>query len=263
MYCAPQQREYKEVATVVHWIDKCIDKFDEFTFIHYNAARSAWRARRAFAGKRPISHLESYLQIVCLDLEGVLVPEIWIEFSRRTGIPELSRTTRDEPDYDRLMRGRIEILERQKLGLPDIQNVIAEMRPFEGAREFIDWLRGFSQVVILSDTYYEFAAPLIRQLGYPTLFCHDLMVDENGRVRGYRLRMRDQKRESVKAFKALQFHTIAVGDSYNDTTMLVEAHAGILFRPPATVVAEFSQFPVVQNYQELRAEIVRADRRAE
>jgi len=202
------------------------------------------------------------LQIVCLDLEGVLVPEIWIEFSRRTGIPELSRTTRDEPDYDRLMRGRIEILDRHRLGLADIQNVIAEMRPFEGAREFIDWLRGFCQVVILSDTYYEFAAPLMRQLGHPTLFCHDLTVDENGRVLGYRLRMRDQKRESVRAFNALRFHTIAAGDSYNDTTMLAEAHTGILYRPPANVIAEFPQFPVTQNYDELRAEITRAGLRA-
>jgi len=202
------------------------------------------------------------LQIVCLDLEGVLVPEIWIEFSRRTGIPELSRTTRDEPDYDRLMRGRIEILDRHRLGLADIQNVIAEMRPFEGARELIDWLRGFCQVVILSDTYYEFAAPLMRQLGHPTLFCHDLTVDENGRVLGYRLRMRDQKRESVRAFNALRFHTIAAGDSYNDTTMLAEAHTGILYRPPANVIAEFPQFPVTQNYDELRAEITRAGLRA-
>ena len=200
------------------------------------------------------------MQIVCLDLEGVLVPEIWIEFSRRTAIPELARTTRDEPDYDRLMRGRIEILERYGLGLPDIQKVIADMRPFEGAREFIDWLRGFCQVVILSDTYYEFASPLMRQLGYPTLFCHDLVVDEDGRVRGYRLRMRDQKRESVKAFNALQFRTIAAGDSYNDTTMLAEAHAGILYRPPANVIAEFPQFPVTKNYDELRLEILKASR---
>ena len=201
------------------------------------------------------------MQIVCLDLEGVLIPEIWIEFSRRAGIPELAKTTRDEPDYDKLMRGRIEILDRKGLGLPDIQKVIAEMRPLDGAREFLEWLRRSWQVVILSDTYYEFAAPLMRQLGYPTLFCHDLVVDEGGRVRDYRLRMRDQKRESVKAFKSLQFHTIAAGDSYNDTTMLAEAHAGILFRPPANVAAEFPQFPVAQSYDELRAEIVNASRK--
>jgi len=200
------------------------------------------------------------LHIVCLDLEGVLVPEIWIEFSGRTGIPELSKTTRDEPDYDKLMRGRIEILDRKGLGLPDIQKVIGEMRPLDGARVFLDWLRGYCQVMILSDSYYEFAAPLMRQLGYPTLFCHDLVVDAGGRVRDYRLRMRDQKRESVKAFRALNFHTIAVGDSYNDTTMLAEAHAGILFRPPANVIAEFPQFPVTQSYDELREQIVKASR---
>ena len=202
--------------------------------------------------------LETCLQIVCLDLEGVLTPEIWIEFSARTGIAELSKTTRDEPDYDKLMRGRIEILDREGLGLSDIQTVIAEMRPLDGAREFLDWLRGICQVVILSDTYYEFAAPLMRQLGYPTLFCHDLLVNADGRVRDYRLRMRDQKRESVKAFRSLQFCTVAVGDSYNDTSMLAEAHTGILFRPPASVIAEFPQYPVAQSYDELRAEIVNA-----
>ena len=201
------------------------------------------------------------MKIVCLDLEGVLIPEIWIEFSRRTGIAELSKTTRDEPDYDKLMRGRIDILDRKDLGLPDIQNVIAEMRPLEGAREFLDWLRGYCQVVIHSDTYYEFAAPLMRQLGWPTLFCHELVVDESGRVRDYRLRLKDQKRESVRAFKELEFHTIAAGDSYNDTTMLAEAHAGILFRPPANVIAEFPQFPVTKRYDELRAEIVKAGRK--
>ena len=200
------------------------------------------------------------LQIVCLDLEGVLIPEIWIEFSERTGIPELAKTTRDEPDYDKLMRGRIEILDRKGLGLPDIQRVIDGMRPLDGAREFLDWLRGYCQVVIVSDTYYQFAAPLMRQLGYPTLFCHELIVDDAGRVRDYRLRLRDQKRASVRAFRELNFHTIAAGDSYNDTTMLAEAHAGILFRPPANVIAEFPQFPVTTSYDELRTEIIRASR---
>ena len=202
------------------------------------------------------------MQIVCLDLEGVLIPEIWIEFSGRTGIPELAKTTRDEPDYDKLMRGRIEILNRKGLGLPDIRQVIEGMRPLDGAREFLDWLRGYCQVVILSDTYYQFAAPLMRQLGYPTLFCNELIVDEAGRVRDYRLRLRDQKRESVRAFKELNFHTIAAGDSYNDTAMLAEAHAGILFRPPANVIAEFPQFPVTASYDELRAEIISASRNA-
>ena len=201
------------------------------------------------------------MQIVCLDLEGVLVPEIWIEFSRRSGIPALARTTRDEPDYDKLMHGRIALLERHKLGLPDIQAVIAQTRPLDGAREFLDALRARTQVVVLSDTYYEFAAPLMQRLGFPTLFCHELIVDENGRVRDYRLRLRDQKRATVAAFRALNFHTIAAGDSYNDITMLAEAHAGILFRPPANVIAEFPQYPVTRDYEELSYEIERASRK--
>lgn len=198
------------------------------------------------------------MQIVCLDLEGVLIPEIWIEFAERTGLPELRRTTRDEPDYDKLMRGRIGILDREGLGLPDIQKVIEGMRPLEGAREFLDWLRGYCQVVILSDTYYQFAAPLMRQLGNPTLFCHELVADEAGRVRDYRLRMRDQKREAVKAFKALNFHTIAAGDSYNDTTMLGAAHAGFLFHAPSNVIAEFPQFPALDTYDELLCALMAA-----
>ena len=200
------------------------------------------------------------MQIVCLDLEGVLVPEIWIEFSQRTNIPELSRTTRDEPDYDKLMRGRIALLLRHKLGLRDIQKVIDEMRPLDGAREFLDALRAETQVVILSDTYYEFAAPLMRQLGYPTLFCHKLVIDDAGRVSDYQLRLRDHKRASVAAFRALNFHTIAAGDSYNDTGMLSEAHAGILFRPPQNVIDDFPQFTVVRSYDELKRAIERVER---
>ena len=200
------------------------------------------------------------MQIVCLDLEGVLVPEIWIEFSQRTNIPELSRTTRDEPDYDKLMRGRIALLLRHKLGLRDIQKVIDEMRPLDGAREFLDALRAETQVVILSDTYYEFAAPLMRQLGYPTLFCHRLVIDDAGRVSDYQLRLRDHKRASVAAFRALNFHTIAAGDSYNDTGMLSEAHAGILFRPPQNVIDDFPQFTVVRSYDELKRAIERVER---
>ena len=191
------------------------------------------------------------MQIVCLDLEGVLVPEVWIEVSRRTAIPELSRTTRDEPDYDKLMRGRIALLERHGLGLRDIQDVIAQMRPLAGAKDFLDALRLRTQAVILSDTFYQFAAPLMRQLGLPTLFCHELVVDDAGRVRDYRLRLPDQKRAAVAAFRALRFHTIAVGDSYNDTTMLAEAHSGILFRPPANVAAQFPQYRVAATYDEL------------
>ncbi len=202
------------------------------------------------------------MQIVCLDLEGVLVPEIWIEFSKRTGIPELSRTTRDEPAYDKLMRFRIDLLDRRGLGLPDIQAVIRGMGPMPGAREFLDALRARFQVVILSDTFYEFAQPLMEQLGMPTLFCHRLEVDAAGRVRGYRLRMPDQKRAAVNAFRALNFRVIAAGDSYNDTAMLGAAHAGIFFRPPAAIVGEFPQFPVAREYGELMAAIGEAAARA-
>jgi phosphoserine/homoserine phosphotransferase len=191
--------------------------------------------------------------LACLDLEGVLVPEIWIAVSERTGIAALRRTTRDEPDYDKLMRGRLEILEANGLGLPDIQQVIGELEPLPGAQEFLDWLRGRFQVVILSDTFYGFAEPLMRQLGHPTLFCHDLEVDAGGRIRDYRLRMPDQKRASVQAFRSVRFRVIAAGDSYNDTTMLGAADRGILFRPPDNVIAEFPQFPVTTSYDELRA----------
>ncbi len=201
------------------------------------------------------------MQIVCLDLEGVLVPEIWIEFSRRTGIPELRRTTRDEPDYDKLMKGRLEILARHRLGLPDIQKVIAEMGPMPGAKDFLDDLRDRFQVLILSDTFYEFAMPLMRQLGMPTLFCHKLEADARGFLVDYHLRMPEQKRAAVAAFKGLNFRVIAAGDSYNDTAMLGEAHAGILFRPPENVIREFPQYPVTMNYAELDAEIEKASAR--
>ena len=195
------------------------------------------------------------MQIVCLDLEGVLVPEIWIAFSERTGIPELRRTTRDEPDYDKLMRFRLDLLRRHGLKLSDIQEVIAGMGPEPGAKAFLDALRERYQVVILSDTFYEFAMPLMAQLGMPTLFCHKLETDAAGFVAAYHLRMPNQKREAVKAFKALNFQVMAAGDSYNDTAMLAEAHAGILFRPPDNVIREFPQFPVVRDYAGLRAEI--------
>ncbi|HUY04644.1 MAG TPA: bifunctional phosphoserine phosphatase/homoserine phosphotransferase ThrH [Rhodocyclaceae bacterium] len=201
------------------------------------------------------------MQIVCLDLEGVLVPEIWIEFSRRTGIPELRRTTRDEPDYDKLMKGRLAILAQHQLGLPDIQKVIAEMGPMPGAKDFLDDLRSRFQVVILSDTFYEFATPLMRQLGLPTLFCHRLEADARGFLVNYHLRMPEQKREAVKAFKGLNFKVIAAGDSYNDTAMLGEAHAGILFCPPENVIREFPQYPVTRDYAELGAEIEKASAR--
>ena len=198
------------------------------------------------------------MQIVCLDLEGVLVPEIWIEFATRTGIPELRRTTRDEPDYDKLMQSRLAILAEHKLGLTDIQKVIAEMGPLEGARAFIDELREDYQLIILSDTFYEFAHPLMRQLGWPTLFCHSLEADADGMRVRCRLRMPDQKREAVRRLRELRFTVVAAGDSYNDTAMLGEAHAGILFRPPEQVIRAFPQFPVTQSYAELRAAIDQA-----
>jgi len=198
------------------------------------------------------------MQIVCLDLEGVLIPEIWIGVADRTGIAELRLTTRDEPDYDVLMRHRLSVLDQHGLRMADIDAVIGAMAPLPGAREFLDALRADYQVVILSDTYYEFAGPLMRQLGYPTLMCHELVVEPDGRVSGYRLRQRDQKRHAVSAFKSLNFRVIAAGDSYNDTAMLAEAHAGILFRPPPNVIAEFPQFPVTETYADLRAAIERA-----
>jgi phosphoserine/homoserine phosphotransferase len=189
--------------------------------------------------------------IVCLDLEGVLVPEVWIEFAAATGIPELRRTTRDEPDYDKLMRGRLEILDRHGLRLPDIQKVIAGLRPLEGACEFLEELRSRTQVIILSDTFYQFAEPLMRQLGWPTLFCHELVVDPSGRVTDYRLRLPDGKRKAVDALKALAFTVHAAGDSYNDTAMLGAADRGILFSCPDNVALEFPQFRRTERYEEL------------
>lgn len=193
--------------------------------------------------------------IVCLDLEGVLVPEIWIEVAKRTGIAALSRTTRDEPDYDKLMQGRLAILAEHRLKLADLQAVIATMGPMPGAKAFLDALRAHCQVVILSDTFYEFAAPLMAQLGRPTLFCHRLESDAAGFVSGYRLRMPDQKRHAVEAFRNLNFHVIAAGDSFNDTSMLGAAHAGIFFCPPEGIVKQFPQFPVTCDYAALGAAI--------
>ena len=196
--------------------------------------------------------------IACLDLEGVLVPEIWINVAKTTGIEALKRTTRDEPDYDKLMRARIAILDQHGLKLPDIQAVIAQMGPLDGARDFIAWLRARHQVIILSDTFYEFAAPLMAQLDNPCLFCNSLVVDEQGRVTDYQLRIRDGKRKAVMALKLLNFPVVAAGDSYNDTTMLAEADAGILFRPPDNVIRDFPQFPVTHTYDELRGAFTHA-----
>ncbi len=195
------------------------------------------------------------MQVVCLDMEGVLVPEIWIEFAKRTGIPEFTRTTRDEPDYDKLMQFRLGLLERHGLKLPDIQQVIASMGPLEGAKAFLDALRLRYQVFILSDTFYEFADPLMQQLGRPTLLCHRLEIGADGTVANYRLRMPDQKRAAVQALRGLNYKVFAAGDSYNDTAMLGAAHAGFFIHAPAAIAAQFPQFPVTESYDQLRAGI--------
>ncbi len=195
------------------------------------------------------------MQVVCLDLEGVLIPEIWIEFSKRTGIAAFSRTTRDEPDYDKLMRFRLGLLRTHGLKLADIQETIGGMSPLPGARDFLDALRAHYQVIILSDTFYEFADPLMRQLGRPTLFCHRLQVDSEGFVVDYRLRQADQKRQAVNALRGLNFRVIAAGDSFNDTGMLSAADAGFFIHPPAAIAAQFPQFPVSRSFAELAAAI--------
>jgi phosphoserine / homoserine phosphotransferase len=195
------------------------------------------------------------MQFVCLDLEGVLVPEIWIAFAERTGIAAFRRTTRDEPDYDRLMRWRLALLREHGLKLGDIQQVIAGMAPLPGALAFLDDLRARYQVAILSDTFYEFADPLMRQLGRPTLMCHRLEIDAAGFVADYRLRQPDQKRLAVQALQSLNYRVIAAGDSFNDTGMLAAADAGFLIHPPPAVVAQFPQFPVCRSFDELAAAI--------
>lgn len=201
------------------------------------------------------------MEIAALDLEGVLIPEIWINFADKTGIEALRATTRDIPDYDQLMQQRLRLLEEHNLGFNEIQEVIATLSPLEGAVDFIQWLRERFQVVILSDTFYEFSQPLMRQLGFPTLLCHRLEIAENGRVVDYHIRQTDPKRQSVKAFHSLNYRVIAAGDSYNDTTMLAEADAGILFMAPDNVVAEFPQFPAVFSYDDLKQAFLTASNR--
>jgi len=193
--------------------------------------------------------------VICLDLEGVLTPEVWINVAEKTGIEKLRLTTRDVSDYDELMRMRLKILDENNLKIGDIQSVIRTLDPLEGAREFLDSLRVRCQVIILSDTYYEFAGPMMEKLGQPVLFCNSLVIEPDGRIADYRLRQKDGKFKSVQAMHSLQFKVIAVGDSYNDTTMLSEADAGILFRPPDKVIKEFPQFPVTRTYSELETEI--------
>ena len=201
------------------------------------------------------------MEIACLDLEGVLVPEIWIAFAEKTGIEALKATTRDIPDYDVLMQQRLRILDEHGLKLADIQAVIATLQPLEGAIEFVNWLRERFQVVILSDTFYEFSQPLMRQLGFPTLLCHKLITDETDRVVSYQLRQKDPKRQSVIALKSLYYRVVAAGDSYNDTTMLAEAHAGILFHAPENVIREVPQFPAVHTFDDLKREFIKASNR--
>lgn len=200
------------------------------------------------------------MEIACLDLEGVLIPEIWIKFAEKTGIEELKLTTRDISDYDELMQHRLKVLDKHGLTLSAIQDVIAELKPMEGALEFINWLRERFQVIILSDTFYQFSAPFMKQLGWPTLLCHQLEV-ENDRIIGYTLRQKDPKRQSILALGTLYYRTIAAGDSYNDTTMLAQANAGILFKSPQNVIDEFPQFPAVHEYEDLKKEFIKASNR--
>ena len=190
--------------------------------------------------------------LACLDLEGVLLPEIWIAFAEKTGIENLKLTTREIPNYDELMQGRLKILKENNLKLIDIENVIKTLSPLEGAIEFLDWLKSEFQVIILSDTFYQFVGTLMRSLGNPTLFCHELIVDDSGIISDYKLRQSDGKTKAVLALKGLNFKVIAAGDSYNDTGMLQEADAGILFCPPDNVIKEFPQFPVARNYEEFK-----------
>jgi len=201
------------------------------------------------------------VEIACLDLEGVLIPEIWIEFAAKTGIEALKATTRDISDYDELMTMRLSELDKAGLGLNEIQEVIATLSPLDGAADFLNWLRDRFQVVILSDTFYEFAGPLMKQLGCPTLLCHKLTVDDTGKVVDYNLRQVNPKRQAIAAFKTLYYRTIAAGDSYNDTTMLTEADAGILFNAPQNVIEEFPQFPAVHSYDDLRQAFLDASNR--
>ena len=201
------------------------------------------------------------MEVICLDLEGVLLPEIWKGVANKTGIKELELTTRNIPDYNELMSNRLRIMKQNQLDLSVLQEVVSQLEPLTGAKDFLDWLRTEFQVVILSDTFYEFSHPLMQQLGFPTLFCHRLITDEQGYIVDYKLRQEDPKRQCVKAFHGLNFRVIAAGDSYNDTTMLAEADAGILFRAPDNVIAEFPQFPSVTSYHELKLQFIAASLR--
>ena len=201
------------------------------------------------------------MMLACLDLEGVLLPEIWIKFAEKTGIEDLKLTTRDIPDYDELMQGRLSILREKNLKIQDIQDVIATLSPLDGAVDFLNWLKSEFQVIILSDTFYQFADPLMKQLAYPTLFCHNLIIDDKGVIIDYKLRQQDQKTKAVKALQSLNLKVISAGDSYNDTGMLKQADAGILFCPPQKVIEEFPQFPVATNYDEFQQLFIKTKNR--
>ena len=194
--------------------------------------------------------------IACLDLEGVLLPEIWIEFAKQTGIDSLKLTTRDIPNYDELMSGRINTLSQNNLKLKDIEDVIYTLKPLEGANEFLKWLKTEFQVIILSDTFYQFSKPLMKQLDFPTLFCHNIITNDAGVITGYKLRQKNGKAEAVRALQGLNFDVIAAGDSYNDIGMLKQADIGILFNPPKSVINEFPQFNVTKNYNEFKNELL-------
>lgn len=196
--------------------------------------------------------------LTCLDMEGVLTPEIWLAVSEKTGIADLKVTTRDISDYDELMQFRLKILADHQVRIADIRKVVAELRPLEGASAFLDWLRAQCQVIILSDTFYDLVAPLMQQLQYPSIFCHTLDIDDDGFIRNYHLRQPDQKRHAVAALKNLNFRVLAAGDSYNDISMLKEADAGVLFCPPDSIKSEFPQFPVAKSYSELQNQFCRA-----
>jgi phosphoserine/homoserine phosphotransferase len=201
------------------------------------------------------------MEVVCFDLEGVFVPEIWINVAETTGIEDLRLTTRDMADYDALMAHRLAVLRRHDLGIADVQAVIARMRPLPGALEFLDWVRPRFQVIVLSDTYYEFATPLMAHLGFPALLCHNLDIDGSGRIAGWKIRLPRQKLEAVRAFQRLNFTVFATGDSYNDTDMLLAADRGFLFCPPPQVVRDFPALPVVTSYDQLRTALIEVSSR--